>query len=242
MTEARVVRTSERIALRKLFESFMGQLDGVESIDKLLSQKPESDMRRADYLAMGRKIIVEQKVLTVDPAKSPQAFIDRLCKERGILVYGTHSAQRILDRQPDGKQLYEKMLAGMTKGFEDALANADKQTRDTRTLFDIPDSVGVVLVLNEAAPSLHPDLLVHGVQRLVSKRTQNGFLRYPHNDAFVLVSGTHGEVTPTGGQGMPFTTGMAPMCRDQILVQAFAAMLVKEWGRYVGLPVRESGT
>jgi hypothetical protein len=27
---------------------------------------------------------------------------------------------------------------------------------------------------------------------------------------------------------MPFTTGMAPMCRDQILVQTFSAMLVKD--------------
>ena len=93
-------------SLRKRFESFVKTMDGFEDIDALLKNCNLPNMKRADYLFDGRKIIVEQKVLEIDPVQKPQQFMDQLMAQgRFILLGGQVSTKVIFDKLPDGEEL-----------------------------------------------------------------------------------------------------------------------------------------
>ena len=91
---------------------------------------------------------------------------------------------------------------------DDHAAKADKQTRDTREIFGIADAIVVPVILNESAPTLHPDLVRYGLQHVFQKKAPDGSFRYRHNDGVVVISEAH---TMTGsGRGMPCFSALAP--------------------------------
>jgi hypothetical protein len=149
--------------LKERFERFMSVLEGVENIDTLMKQCDLPGRKRANYLAFNRHVIIEQKSLEVDPDYKIQTFIDDLLRARGIIdadQVSLVSFAHVLTQLPDGddskKQLYQKL----TKGIDDILAKADKQTRDTRKTFFIPEAVGIVVILNDNVQILEPDFVV----------------------------------------------------------------------------------
>lgn len=177
-------------SLRERFEDFVTSLEGFESIDKLLRGNDPEGKKRADYLLSDRSIIVEQKTLTVDPADRPEKFIQKLVEERGIVVYGQISTDMIFRKLPDGQAQKGKMFDAMTCQIDTDVANGDKQTRDTRDIFNIPDALGVLIILNENAKTLEPDIIRYGVQRSYAK-LQEGKFRYPHNQGVIVISELH---------------------------------------------------
>jgi hypothetical protein len=202
-----------------------------------MKSAPRDPRKRADYLAIDRKVIIEKKTLVVDPVKGPQAFVNDLCKRRGIYLAGRTDTRRIFNSLPDGRELERQMYRGMTKGFEDSLAVADKQTRDTRAIFDVPNALGIVIVLNESAQQLYPELLTYGLTELVRKTKHDGSPRYSHNDGFIVISTSHASVSEEA-VGMPVHSIIAPTCRDIDLLNEFLRLFVDSWGKFTNLPVR----
>jgi hypothetical protein len=173
--------------LKARFESFMSALGGVENIDTLMKRCNLPGRQRADYLAFDRRVIIEQKSLDVDPDQKVQSFIDDLIRERGPLAIGQASltsVARILEGLPDGYNRKRRLYEKLTKGIDDILAKADKQTADTRLTFALPLSLGVgmVVILNESAQILEPDYVVSRVWDTLHKRSATGKLRYQNNE------------------------------------------------------------
>jgi len=218
------------------FEAFIKTRRGFENIDELLRQRHIEGKRRADYLAWDRRVIVEQKVLVMDPADKPQRFVEDLIKQRGILIYGRVSMEHVLARLPDGKELKRQFIRGLTKGVEDSFAAADRQTRDTREIFSIPDAVGIVVVLNASAPTLHLDLVRYGLSQVLQKRTENGGIRYPNNDGLILISEAHTEASERGGAS-PCFASPTPHTRSEETVREFSTALVKAWADFNKVPL-----
>jgi hypothetical protein len=54
------------------FGTFIKSQRGFESIDELLRDVHLPGKKRADYLLCDRQVIIEQKVLVIDPADRPQ--------------------------------------------------------------------------------------------------------------------------------------------------------------------------
>lgn len=223
--------------LRQLFESFISTQPGFERIDDLLRNSHEI-RKRADYLLWNRKIIVEQKVLVVDQGHWPQQFIDRLMQERRSILFGQLSSDAIFSRFADGEALKRDMFLAMTKGFEDDVADADKQTRDTRNIFQIPDAVGVVVLLNESASALPPELIGFGLHHVLNKKRDDQALRYVQNDAVVVISSAHVLPDSHGNPGMPCFATATPQCRARGLVDAFTEELFRRWALFNNLPAR----
>jgi hypothetical protein len=224
--------------LRERFESFIKTIRGFEGIDELLRGVGHDGKKRGDYLLWDRQIIVEQKALVADPADRPQKFVNRLIAG-GRPIYGRTSTKVIFDKTPDGKELERKMLLTITKGLEDSVANADKQTRDTRAIFSIPDAVGILVILNESAHTLQPDLIDYGLRHVFQKKTDNGALRYPHNDGVVVISEAHALVSREG-RGMPCFAATAPQGRSREVV-AFSDALIYAWAAFNNLPILRTG-
>ena len=223
--------------LRNRFDAFIRTVRGFESIDELLKEIHLDCKKRADYLLWNRQIIVEQKVLVDDPADKPQKFVDQLMNKGRILVYGKVSTERIFAGMLDGSEQKKRMFLSITKGLEASFADADKQTRDTREIFSIPEAVGMVVILNVSAPTLHPDLIRYGLSQVLLKRRHDGSVRYPHNDGVVMISEAHRDVSSRNGRGAPCFSAPTPHTKSEQLVRAFSDSLVQSWAAFNGVPV-----
>jgi hypothetical protein len=217
--------------LQERFGTFIKTQRGFENIDDVLRDVHLPDKKRADYLLWERQVIIEQKVLVVDPADRPQKFVDELIQQGRILAYGRVSVERIFAGLPDGDELKSKMIRGITKGVENGVASADKQTRDTREIFSIPDAIGIVLILNVSAPTLHPDLVRYGLSQVLKKRRDDGSIRYPNNDGVVMISEAHTDVSRRG-RGAPCFSSPTPHTRSEPVVRAFSDALIQAWAAF----------
>jgi hypothetical protein len=225
-------------SLRERFESFVKTLDGFEDIDVLLKNCDLPGKKRADYLFDKRDIIVEQKVLEIDPVQKPQRFIDQLMEQRRfILLGGQVSANVIFGKLPDGKELQRQLVLKLTKVLDGIVANADKQTRDTREIFSIQSAIGVLVILNEKATILSPEVIHYGLSYVFRKTSGNGSLRYPHNNGVILISEAHIADVPHPGKVFPIMTFSSPHGQGKADVEHFSAMLAEFWAKFNGVPL-----
>jgi hypothetical protein len=222
--------------LLERFGTFIKTQRGFENIDELLRDVHLPDKRRADYLLWERQVIIEQKILVVDPADRPQKFVDELIQRGRILAYGRLSVERIFAGLPDGDELKSKMIRGITKGVEDSFAGADKQTRDTREIFSIPDAIGIVLILNVSAPTLHPDLVRYGLSQVLKKKREDGSIRYPNNDGVVMISEAHTDIS-SRGRGAPCFSSPTPNTKSEQAVRAFSDAIIHAWTAFNKVPL-----
>lgn len=236
-----------RITLRTRFESFVKHLDGFEDIDALLrdSKTPENRMR-ADYLLQGRQIIIEQKALVVNPVDRPQKFANKIMRERGIIAFGTNSTRRIFSNQHDSSLLQHRLMLSVAEVIDDDVAKADKQTRDTRLIFRIPDAIGIIVLLNESAAMLAPDLVHYALCSVFQKTTEVSSLRYKQNDGVILISEAQTLSVPGFLRAYPISTFTSPQTTNADKVITFSDMLTSRWAAFNNVPLikqpRQSGT
>lgn len=225
--------------LKVRFEEFIKGFPGFESIDQLLISGDPQGKKRADYLLWDRKIILEQKSLELDPSEKLQNFMDQVISENGILAYGSVSTQQIFKGLPDGDDLQKQLLSKITDRIDKIFASADKQTRDTREIFNIPGAGGVLLILNDTANTLSPEVIGHKVSYMCQKQDANGALRYPENQAVMLISETHHLASKYPTKLLPIVTILGPLWRDNLTIEYFSRELGKAWATYNNLPYIE---
>jgi hypothetical protein len=219
--------------LRRRFESFVRTLDGFEHIDALLKHSKNLDRKqRADYLFQGRQIIVEQKTLVSDPIRKPQKVADKIMRERGIVAYGTVSTRRIFSSQPDANSLQSRLVLSIGRTIHEVVAKADKQTRDTRSIFDLPDAVGAIVLLNEGAGMLAPEIIGYVLSNTFQERDEEGAPRYKHNDAVIGISEVQTVPVPEALQTYPINTFTNPHSNRAAMVDTFADMLIARWAAF----------
>jgi hypothetical protein len=180
--------------LLERFESFIKTVRAFESIDELLRDRHLERKKRADYLLWERQIIVEQKVLVDDPSDKPQKFVNELMSKGRVRSYGTVSTDELFSGMADVQEQKRRMFLGITKGLEASFADADKQTRDTREIFSIPNAIGIVVILNVSAPTLRPDVVRYGLSQTLQKKREDGSVRYTNNDGVIVISEAHVDI------------------------------------------------
>jgi hypothetical protein len=179
--------------LKDRFQQFMLSTEGVESVDDLLKHCVLEGRNRADYLACDRRVVIEQKSIDVNPDYKIHKFLDKLANAGHLPSSGQTDwlLPELLRVVPDGPALFEELRGRVTKVLDDIIAKADDQTRDTKQTFSIPEAIGIVVVLNECAPLIFPDIAMVKLFDMLRKRRQNGELRYIHNQVIVLISEAH---------------------------------------------------
>jgi hypothetical protein len=222
--------------LKARFQEFVKTLDGFEDIDALLKDHDPPGKKRADYLFSERTIIVEQKTLETDPNDKPQKYMDRLMEENRFIGFGTFSTKQVFDKLPDGDKLYKTLIHKFTSVIEGIASNADKQTRDTRDIFGIPNAAGVLVLLNEAAQILTPDLLEYRMQDLFKTDTRDGSVRYPHYDMIIVISELH-PVHVGLTKYIPTKRYINSTARQRERAIAFSEKLTAGWAAFNGVPL-----
>ena len=226
-------------SLSNRFAAFVETLDLYESVDSLLQGNDPQGMKRADYLLGNRQFIIEQKALVSNPASRPQRFVDKLAVERGFVFMGTLSTDYIFSRQPDPQELQKRMVLDLARVIDDIVANADKQTADTRTIFNIPDAVGILVILNESAAHLPPDVIHYALANTFQKKTPQGAFRYSANNGVILFSEAHTLVAPglNPGPMHPILPFISPDRKHSAAFSEFAEMLVQRWTAFNNAPL-----
>jgi hypothetical protein len=138
-----------------------------------------------------------------------RTFLDDLTRQHGPLDREHVTLAGIIDRVgqlPPGNLLKPRLRAILTQRIDDYLAEADKQTRDTRMTFAIPTAVGVVVVLNEHAQLIEPDYFMDKAWDLLRKEVAPGKLRYPENQVAILISEAHRVPSTDGSEMIPVET------------------------------------
>lgn len=222
--------------LRSRFEAFVQTLEDFESIDLLLKNNDPEGKRRADYLFAGRSIILEQKTLEIDPKDKPQKFVERLMREGRMLAFGAISTRQIFQKLPDGQKQYRRLINKLTSVIEAAVSSADKQTRDTRTIFGIPNAAGILVLLNQEAKILTTELIRYRVHELFKRSSIDGSVAYPHNQVVMLIS----ELHPIGRgpiKLLPIETYVNSAGMDPRPATTYCETLKVRWARFNHVPL-----
>jgi hypothetical protein len=219
-------------ALKDRFEAFIRTFDGFEEIDTLVKHSDPIGKNRSDYLLRRREIIVEQKSLERNPLARPQNYANKLMAQGRLIAFGTVST-RIFS-----EELQREFFLDLAKIVDAIVAKADQQTEDTRDIFSVPDALGVLVILNEKASMLDPQVIHYALANVFQKRAADGSPRYPANDGVILIPEAHAITTPFGRRIrlMRFTS---PHRRANDRFLRFSNGLFKGWSEFNGVPLIE---
>jgi hypothetical protein len=223
------------LSLKKRFERFMSLGDFAESIDTLTIANQIPGRRKADYLARDRSVIIEQKSIDRDVDAKVQAFLDDLTRHYGPLDGEHITLAGIIDAVatlPPRNSFNPRLRAILTQRIDDYLAEADKQTRDTRLTFSIPAAVGVVVILNEHAPLIEPDYFHDKAWDMLRKEGTLGGLRYPENQVVLLISEAHRIPSADGSEMIPVETTFSDAGASNSAAIFFAEELRQRWAEF----------
>lgn len=227
--------------LRKRFEAFIETMPGYESVDELLRGDARHGLKRADYLLGNRAVIVEQKVLEVDPGPKAQAFMDHFMEERGVVLYGQCTSDAFFAGHPDAERHKRRLYLALTRRLEEIVSDADKQTASTRGLFSIPDAGGLLVIINEGAPTLDVNVVAHRVGQMLNNIGPDGGSRYRNNSAVLIIQECHMLDVRHPTTLLPLVCVRGPNWQDHLEVDGVAGDLLRRWSAFNGLPLVETG-
>lgn len=222
--------------LKARFEAFMASLNGVESVDELMRELPPAPLKRADYLFANRHIIIEQKSLDSDPGNKIQEFADKLMEERGIVLFGQMTTDRLFEGQDDKEKIKKRLFDTVTKNIRSIVAYADKQTRDTKLIFKVPKAAGILVILNETSYTLDPQVVAHRIAHALREGENHGCLRYPNNQIVILLQEAH-TVEQIGDQRQLLQVILrGPSTASYPGLSECAERFLAAWAKYNGMP------
>lgn len=218
--------------LKERFEEFILSIKGVESVDRLMAQCDLPGRKRADYLALNRRIIIEQKSLDIDPDYKVPEFFEKHTNLDNSIDGDLTALSHLLRRLPEATKLGINLYRSLTKGLDDILSHADKQSRDTGKTFLIANAIGVVVILNDSAPTLEPDIVTIKAAEMLRKLTETHELRYPENHVVVLISEAHRIPSDKAVELIPTSTAVSESGGQMPLATCFAEALLRRWAKF----------
>lgn len=223
------------LSLKERFERFMSLGEFAESIDALTITNNVPGRRKADYLACNRSVIIEQKSIDHDVDSQVRAFLGDLIRQHGPRDAEHITLAGIIDavvKLPSPNPFRLRLRAILTQRIDDYLAEADKQTRDTRRTFSISTAVGVVVVLNEHGQLIEPDYFVTKAWDMLRKEVAPGKLRYPENQVALCISEAHRIASADGSEMIPVETTFSDAGLSNPAAVSFAEELRQRWAEF----------
>lgn len=173
------------------FEKFMLSLPSIESIDSIELSEELRKEKKADYLGMGRKIIFEQKCITQEQSQKIELELEQYVNDENYPVfYGERDFNLVIKDLPNSEDIKNRVFVRITKLLESYLSQACKQIESSKNIFNLDNSVGVLVILNEKIKILSPDLVVYRFQQRMKEKKDDDF-RFNTIDYIIFISETH---------------------------------------------------
>lgn len=166
---------TKKPTLEERFTSFIESLPNAENIDRLELPKDPSNTRKADFLLGNREVVVEMKLLKADPSHKVTETVEKhQDREDFPDFFGSVDVRKVLAHLSDGEDIYRRMVLSLTRSVEGGLRSSEEQIAHTKAVLNLPDSVGLLVVLNEAIDILDPGLVIQRVEQHWRKTQQDG--------------------------------------------------------------------
>lgn len=216
--------------LDQRFEKFLLSLPSVEGIDSIELDYVDRKSKKADYLAMGRKFVIEQKCINEDQAGKIQIEVEKYANTEDYPVfYGKRDLNLVLEKLPNRDEVKRKIYSRVTKMLESYLRQADKQIESTQALFNLKESCGVLLILNDKVKVLSPEVVTTRIQQRLNEK-RDDFPRFKNIDYVIFVSETHNV------KGVPVIVVIegAYASSKSSEISEYIDYLIHSWGQFNG--------
>jgi hypothetical protein len=213
---------------------------GAECVDSMRLSPQQEAGRKPDYLLFDRQVVVEVKHLRDDRENVVQRVVDTWKQRPGWpLVFGTHPLQQVLEKHPCKEQINREIFDAVMHSVEAAFEQANRQLRDSRRSFDLPDDCcGLLLLVNEEVWFLHPEALRVELCRLWAKRNAQGGDRFSSVDWVVVLTAAHATVDENGEEHIPLLSLSSPGRQRTDEFCAIEDRFLRGIAEFVGLPYR----
>lgn len=216
--------------LNDRFEKFMLSLTSVEGIDFINLKGVSAKKKKADYLAMGRKIIIEQKAINQEQASKIQKEVEKFSQsDEYPIFYGKRDVNLVIDKLPNKDVIKRQIYSKTTKLLESYLRQSNKQIESTKGIFNLEAACGILVILNDKVKVLSPEVVASRIyQRL--KETKDGLPRFANVDYVMFISETHNV------KGLPIIIVLEGInvSTNNPEISDYVDYLVHAWSHYNG--------
>lgn len=228
--------------LERRFLTFLAALPGSESLDDLLGGERYAGERRADYLLFGRRIIVELKTLKTDTSLKVKAEMDQYRERDDFPVfYGEVELQNVLKHLSDGEKINKRIYLRTTRSVEDAVRSAEDQILNTAKLLRLPESLGLLVMLNQDITIFTPEVLATRVAMLMHRTNEDGLPRSPIAVAWLILESHKLKAGPIE-KNFPMVNVEGPLAVNAEWFQELLSYLQVAWAQFNGAPLFHHGS
>lgn len=220
------------------FMNFIRSVPSVELIDDLPLTDEQRKTKKADVFFEERTIVVEVKLLATDTAhKIDPILAPYRDTEHWPVFYGRWPISKILAHLPDREKLNRKIYEAVTRSIENLVADANRQIRETKASFGLPNARGVLIVLNDTIDILSPEVIAEKVWRTLEKRTPHGTIRFPEIGYSWLLCETHSTPILPGLNALLSVNVEHPQVKDDGTLARFMDDLQHRWSAFNRMPM-----
>lgn len=235
--------SDEALHIKQLFQrfnAFLMSVDGSECIDALSLTQEQKEGNRADFFFNNREIICELKTLEVDTDYRKDKVIEPL-KERSDwpIIFGRVGLNKVIENFPDKENIKRDLAYKLSDSIETLVRKANKQIRETKMLFGAEESAGVLIVLNEVAYALNPNVIAYRFGKLFRKNDSDGNPRFPHVNAALVLSTAHFLQGDLDSKIFPIVAMKNHLSSD-VKADEFLNALMPQWAAFDGIPLYRS--
>ena len=220
------------------FFNFARSVPSSEFIDDLQLTAEQRKTDKADIFFENRQIIAEVKLLETDmaPKIDPILAPYRDTKEWPVF-YGSRPLSKVLEHLRDGEVLRRKIYQAITNRLEKIVADANRQIRESKASFALPDSRGLLVVLNDTIDILDPNVMAHRVAQALLKKTPTGKPRFQEVGAAWLLCETHMIPVPGMRGGLLSVVMSNPSVPEDPHLESFVDQLQQRWAVFNRVPM-----
>lgn len=226
-----------RKTLNDRFKAFIAQLPSAEAIDDLELPSEFDESKRADFLIGNRKAIIELKSLESDPEHKIHTELENH-KDRTEypLFYGEMEVTQVLKHLPDGGDIQKKLFYKISRSIEQSFREADKQIGATKKILNLPNPLGILLLLNEDISVLSPEIISYRVSQLLTKKEEDGSFHYHNISAVWFILENYSLKTKEGHKFLPSIVIEGPNAAGRPELAPIMDHLQSNWAAFNGVP------
>ncbi len=148
--------------LDQRFKEFIDALYGVESIDALAMTSEQQTSSKADYFAEDRQVVIELKSLETDTEHRVEEILKpHRSRPEFPEFFGGWELSKVLKHLPDGEEVKRQATKVVTDSIARLFRKANSQIRSTKATFGLPNSKGLLILLNQKIDVLSPELIIY---------------------------------------------------------------------------------
>jgi hypothetical protein len=224
-------------SLNDRFKAFLSQLPFAEAIDDLKLPPEFDESKRADFLIENRKAIIELKSLESDPEHKIHTELEsHQERDEYPLFYGELELDKVLKHLPDGEQIQKKLFYKISRSIEQSFREADKQIRATKDILNCPDSIGLLVLLNEDISVLSPEILSYRVSQLLARTDDDGSTHYKSITTVWFILESFSLKTRKGDKLLPSIVIDGPGAAERPELTNILNILQNNWAAFNGVP------